>query len=175
MNVCTLEIERTTVASEVGMEPDLPMHWQWNQYEVDTDSERIDMDRVIANLKTTYWAKDRTPEMIRKAWEWSDVHFGVYDTSKNGELIGFARVLTDGVSFAWLADVFVAPEHRNKGVGKFLVQCVIEHPDCADVKQFHLTTRDSHSLYRQFGWGDHPYPERIMVRFNHDHTEEPPR
>ncbi|MBX7259733.1 MAG: GNAT family N-acetyltransferase [Candidatus Hydrogenedentes bacterium] len=85
---------------------------------------------------------------------------------------GCARVLTDGLTFGWLADVVIAPEFRGQGLGKFLVQCVLEHPDCVNLKQFLLATRDAHGLYTPFGWKPAPIPQNYLIRF--DPNSPPP-
>jgi GNAT superfamily N-acetyltransferase len=79
-------------------------------------------------------------------------------------IVGFARVVTDRSTFAWLCDVFVTPEHRNAGVGKALVAAAVGHPDLAEIKRFVLATADAHDLYRQYGFEIIERPERWMIR-----------
>lgn len=140
------------------------MKWNHNHFEIDTDRDRIDHDRVLAYLKTTYWAGDRSAEEIRGAWDNTLVVFGVYDAAAENLQIGCARVVTDTRTFGWLADVFIDPQYQGRGLGKFLVQCILEHPDCSSLRLFVLGTRDAHGLYAQFGWGAPDYPERFMLR-----------
>lgn len=140
------------------------MKWIHEHFEIDTDPNRIDHDRLLAYLKTTYWAGERSAEEIRTSWDSSQVLFGVYDATALNLQIGCARVVTDTRTIGWLADVFIDPEYRGRGLGKFLVQCIVEHPDCARLRNFILGTRDAHGLYEQFGWGAPTYPERFMIR-----------
>ncbi|NUM53388.1 MAG: GNAT family N-acetyltransferase [Candidatus Hydrogenedentes bacterium] len=141
------------------------MQWVNGAFAVDTDRNRIDFERVYAYLKTTYWAADRTYEEIRRAWEQSQLAFGVYASGLDGLQVGCARVVTDTRTFGWLADVFVDPDFRGQGLGKFLVQCVVDHPDCRDIRLFMLGTRDAHGLYERYGWEPPKYVERFMIRY----------
>lgn len=145
------------------------MKWNRDIIEFDTDPDRIDHARVQAYLQATYWAGDRSAAEIRTSWDHSQVVFGVYDTNADCLQIGCARVVTDTRTFGWLADVFIDPEYRGRGLGKFLVQCVVEHPDCSCLRNFVLGTRDAHGLYEQFGWGIPTFPGRFMIR-----CSEPP-
>ncbi len=140
------------------------MKWIHDHFEIDTDPGRIDHGRVLTYLTTTYWAGNRSAEEIRTAWDNSKVLFGVYDITSDNLQIGCARVVTDTRTFGWLADVFIDSEYRGRGLGKFLVQCIVEHPDCSCLRNFVLGTRDAHGLYEQFGWGMPTYPERFMIR-----------
>lgn len=139
------------------------MRWVRGAYEVDTDCARLDMRLVCKALKTTYWGKSRTPAAMRKGFAHSRVVFGIYARKEGGALVGFARVVTDTSTFAWLADVFVDPARRGEGLGKFLIQCVRKHPDCRNVYRFMLATRDAHGLYEQNGWSPITDPETYMV------------
>lgn len=139
------------------------MQWRCRDIVVDTDAQRIDIERVYAYLKTTYWSADRSFGEVRTAWEHTSHVFGVY--AAGGAQIGCARVVTDTRTFGWLADVFIDPAYRGLGLGKFLVQCIVEHPDCRDIRLFMLGTRDAHGLYMQYGWEAPLHIDRFMMRY----------
>jgi GNAT superfamily N-acetyltransferase len=138
------------------------MKWQWNNFEVDSDRDRIDFDRLYGYLSTAYWSSDRSADEVHTAWNNSGPVFGLYDT--DGALKGCCRVVTDTRTFAWLADVYIDEALRGQGLGKFMMQCVLAHPDCERVRQFILATQDAHGLYRQFGWEPLAEPARYMIR-----------
>src|SRR5690242_15207022 len=96
------------------------------EYKVSADPGLLDMDFVVASLHTTYWAADRPREVIVASFR-SSLCFGVYAVDTRAQ-VGFARIVTDGVTFSWLCDVFVSPDHRGRGLGKLLVAEVLTHP-----------------------------------------------
>jgi GNAT superfamily N-acetyltransferase len=106
----------------------------------------------------SYWAKDIPMEVMERSIEHS-LCFGIY---KAGRQVGFARVVTDFATFAWLADVFILDEHRGSGLGKMLVGGVLAHPRLQGLRRFQLGTRDAHALYEQFGFASLEFPERFM-------------
>lgn len=133
------------------------------EYEISSDPLRFDRDRYhhwMSDL--AYWAMGRTRDTSESACDGS-LLFGVYRSG--GEMVGCARVVTDGVTFAWLCDVFVAEEHRGTGLGKRLMSAVMSHPGMAEVKRFTLATGDAHGLYARYGFGPMEEPERWMIRF----------
>ena len=120
-------------------------------YEFSTDPARIDASRVHELVsRHTYWAKDRPREVMDAAIAGSRP-YGVYRRA-TGELVGFARVVTDGATFAWLADVIVDPDLRGQGIGKLLVAGVVAELDQLGLRRTILATADAHGLYEQFGW-----------------------
>ena len=123
------------------------MQWTRDDYTLSDDRQRIDLDAVCSLLQSTYWADKRPREAIRKSIEHS-LCFGLF---YEGAQVGFARAVTDYATFAWICDVIIAPEHRGDGLGKWLVECVIAHPDLEDCTQL-LRTRDAHTLYERFGF-----------------------
>ncbi len=132
------------------------------EYEVSTDATRLDVERVHRWLsEQSYWAQGRTRDEVERSLARS-VSFGVYC---GGEQVGFARVVTDEVTFGWLCDVFVDEEHRGRGVGKLLVEAVTAHPTLGRLRMMVLATRDAHGLYEGYG-GFHAIekPARWMVR-----------
>lgn len=119
------------------------------EYEISTDPKRLDLQFVVCSLQTTYWAEGRTREAILESFRGSLV-FGVYAVA-GGEQVGFARIITDGVTFSWLCDVFVVSVHRGRGLGKRLVAEVLAHPRVKDTRVY-LGTKDAHGLYEKFGF-----------------------
>jgi GNAT superfamily N-acetyltransferase len=106
----------------------------------------------------SYWAREVTREIVDRSVE-NSLCFGIY---LNGKQIGFARVVTDYATFAWLADVFVVEEKRGQGISKKLVAALLAHPRLQGLRRFMLGTRDAHGLYAQFGFKPLAHPERFM-------------
>ena len=130
-------------------------------YEVSTDPDRLDLDAIHGVLVTAYWSPGIAREIVERAIA-NSIPFGLYapDTSQ----AGFARVVTDRATFAYLADVFVVDEHRGRGLGVWLVERVLAHPDLQGLRRFHLGTADAHGLYARFGFAPHPHPEWFLDR-----------
>ncbi len=146
------------------------MEWHRGQYTISTDRARLDIGAVHAFLSTSsYWAQGRSFETVRRAVE-NSLPFGLYDGER---LIGFARVVTDRATFAWLADVYVLEEFRGEGLGKFLVETVLDHPDFRTLRRWLLGTRDAHGLYRHFGFTDIEEPQFYMHRVNTNEQGRP--
>jgi GNAT superfamily N-acetyltransferase len=134
------------------------MRWTNGDLEIDDDKARIDLDRIVAWLAQSYWAGWAPPEITRRSWETAGVQLGLYT---NGEMIGCARAITDFARFAYLSDVYVEPEFRGQGLGRWLVQVMLEHPEIQNVRWV-LHTKDAHGLYRQFDF--EPADETVMQR-----------
>jgi GNAT superfamily N-acetyltransferase len=115
---------------------------------VSTDRARLDVAAIHAELARTYWAADISRERVAKSLEGS-LCFGLFDGKRQ---IGFARVVTDSATFAYLCDVYVVESYRGRGLGKQLMTAVCAHPDLQDLRRFVLWTRDAHGLYEQFGF-----------------------
>jgi len=146
-----------------------PVHeWTRGEYTVSTDRARLDIDVIHGFLSTSYWAAGRTRERVAKSIEES-LPFGLYEGDRQ---VGFARVVTDHVVIAFLADVFVVESHRGKGLGKWLVEIVTNYPELQPIRRWMLGTRDAHELYRQFGFTD-PKPNVLMERMNADADRAP--
>jgi hypothetical protein len=137
---------------------------QFGEYTMSNDPARLNVPFVHAFLSQhTYWAPNRPLDMVERSIE-NSLNFGIYHAD---EQIGFARVVTDYATFAWLCDVFIVPEHREHGLGKFLIDCVINHPDLKPLRRLLLATRDAHELYRQYGgFTSLANSERYMEKFN---------
>ncbi|RLV59893.1 N-acetyltransferase [Parashewanella curva] len=110
-------------------------------------------------ITNSYWAKNIPIQTIKKAIE-NSLCFGVF-TAENDQ-IGFARVVSDYATFAYLADVFILKEHRGKGISKWLIEGVLEHPELQGLRRVSLATQDAHGLYKQFGFTPLELPERFM-------------
>jgi len=134
------------------------MEWQRGEYVVSTDPVRIDIESVHRFLSDeAYWSPGVPLDVVRRAIAGSIV-FGLY---RGSEQVGLARVVTDRATFAWLCDVYVLKEHRGHGLGKWLMECVMAHPDLQGLRRWLLATRDAHGLYAQFGY-EPVDPERFM-------------
>lgn len=144
--------------------------WQREEFSISTDRARLDI-AVIHNFLTTdsYWAQGRTVETIKRSIE-NSLNFGVYHRQQQ---VGFARVVTDYATFAWLADVFVFDEYRGRGLGKWLVEVILSHPELQGFRRWVLATKDAHELYRRFGFIELKRPERWMERPD-PHMKETP-
>lgn len=118
--------------------------------EISAQPDRLDRDLVHRFLsEEAYWSPGVSREMVDRAIDHS-LCFGAYD--EDGSQIGFARVVTDHATFAWVCDVFVVEQARGRGVGKALVGAIVEHPSVRDVRRIVLATEDAHGLYEQFGF-----------------------
>ena len=127
--------------------------------EISTEVERLDVDRIHRFLsEESYWARGRTREMTQQAID-NSICFGAY---LGRQQVGFARVVSDQTTFAWLADVFILVEYRGQGYGKALVAAVLDHPELQGLRWL-LATKDAHGLYAQNGFAPVP-PERFMER-----------
>jgi N-acetylglutamate synthase-like GNAT family acetyltransferase len=129
---------------------------------ISTDPSRLDLDAITDMLSRAYWAKDRTREIIVRAMQNSLV-FGVYDGNRQ---IGLARVVSDYATFAWLCDVFIHEDYRQRGIGKWLMETILAHPDLHGLRRFLLITRDAHGLYSQYGFTPLQNPDRWMEKIN---------
>ncbi len=138
--------------------------WRHGVYTISTDPARFDVDVFHRYLsEESYWARGRLRETTDTAVANSMV-FGAY--ADDGEMVGAARVVTDRITFSWLCDVFVLDAHRGRGLGRALVDAVMNHPDLAAVKRTMLATNDAHELYRSYGFEPLDRPQRWMFRSN---------
>ncbi|MDB5198577.1 MAG: N-acetyltransferase [Chitinophagaceae bacterium] len=130
-----------------------------NEYTISTDKSKIDIDYVHAFLSHSYWSPGVPMETVKKAMEGS-LCFAVYN---NKVQIGYARMITDKATFAYLADVFIDENSRGKGLGKWLVKAILAHPELQGLRRILLATKDAHKLYEQLGFTAINNPERYMV------------
>ena len=148
------------------------MHHVWSQgdYEISTDPVRINAVMVHEFLTNSYWAKGIPLETVRLSIE-NSIPFGVY----HGEqLVGFARIISDRATFAYLADVFIVPSHRGRGLSRWLMECIVSHLDLQGLRRWILATHDAHGLYAKFGFTAIRSPERWMERHDSEiYTRNP--
>jgi GNAT superfamily N-acetyltransferase len=130
-------------------------------YEISTDPARLDLDRIHRFLSTeAYWSPGVARDVVERSIG-NALPFGVY--AEDGSQVGFARVVTDYATFAWLADVYIEQDHRGHGLGKRLVAEVLEHPDLQGLRRWMLGTADAHELYRRFGFDELRDVKRFMA------------
>src|SRR4051794_30782600 len=137
--------------------------WTRGDYTISSARERLDVDVIHRFLVQSYWAEGRSRERVAQSIEHS-LAFGLYHRD---EQVGFARVVTDYVVLAFLADVFVLEAHRGKGLGRWLVETVTSLPDLCPMRRWLLGTRDAHELYRKFDFRE-PAPGVLMERVDRD-------
>ncbi len=144
--------------------------WRRGDYTISTDRAKLDLDVIHRFLSTeSYWAVGRPREVIQRSIEHS-LPFGVYHGERQ---VGFARVVTDYATFAWIADVFVLAPERGKGLSKWLMEVILAHPQLQGFRRWTLATRDAHGLYAQFGFAPLKRPERFMERPDPNMKESP--
>jgi GNAT superfamily N-acetyltransferase len=134
--------------------------WERGSATVSTDRDRLDLVMVHEFLTTAYWSPGVSAETVQRCIEHS-IPFGVFE---HNHQVGFARVISDQSTFAYLADVFVVPEARGQGLARFLLECILAHPDLQQVRTWALFTRDAHGLYEQVGFERGQRLDRLMIR-----------
>jgi diamine N-acetyltransferase len=134
--------------------------FSFKEFTISSDKTMIKIDDVVALLGKSYWASRRSKEKIIKTIE-NSLCFGVYYKDKQ---IGFARIITDYTTFAYLCDVIIDDEYRGQGIGKALVSYIIEYPELRDVSSINLKTNDAHKLYEKYGFGSIEDPGKYMTR-----------
>ncbi|RXI58288.1 GNAT family N-acetyltransferase [Clostridium tetani] len=127
---------------------------------VTTDPKKIDVNAVCELLSRSYWSEKRNREIVEKFIENSLCFSLYYEDSQ----IGFARVVTDYITFGYIRDVFIHEDYRGKGLGKWLINCVITHPDMINIERLMLATKDAQTFYQYHGFGQLQKPEAFMER-----------
>lgn len=127
-------------------------------YEISTDPARLDLEAIHAYLTHSYWAEGISRELVARSLAGS-LAFGLYAGARQ---IGLARVITDRATFAYLCDVYVLEEFRGQGLGRWLMETVVAHPELQGLRRFTLVTRDAHGLYASLGFGPLARPEGYM-------------
>ena len=145
--------------SAPAVNPDTVVESRRGECSISTARARLDLDVIHGFLTNCYWAKGIPREVVARSIEYS-LCFGIYDGS--GAQVGFARVISDFATIAYLGDVFVLDTHRGRGLGKWLMQCITRHPALQNLRRWILTTRDAHGLYSQAGFTPVKSPERYM-------------
>jgi N-acetylglutamate synthase-like GNAT family acetyltransferase len=127
-----------------------------------TDPKRLDIEAICVFLAQSYWANTRSRTTIERSLKNSLV-FAVYDGDRQ---VAMARLVSDYATFAWLCDVFVDPDYRNRGIGKWLMEEILAHPDMQGLRRWTLVSSSAQGLYSQFGFSPLQNPERWMELFN---------
>jgi GNAT superfamily N-acetyltransferase len=138
--------------------------WKRGESTISTDAARLDLNIIHEFLTTSYWAAGIPLDVVRRSIEHS-LPFGVYHGDRQ---IGFARVITDYATFAYLADVFVLENYRGQGLAKWLVEVIVAHPELKGLRRWMLATRDAHTLYSKVGFVVIKSPEGWMERRDPD-------
>ena len=132
------------------------MEWRQNGFTLTDDRAKVKIDTVAHLLAGTHWGYRRPRQVVEKLVE-NSLCISLF---RNTEQVGFARVVTDHTVFSWLSDLVIAPELRGRGLGRWLLQCILDHPAISDT-QFVLQTRDAHRLYESFGFQQ---SDKLMTR-----------
>jgi len=132
--------------------------WTKGEFEISTDPARLDLNTVHGFLTASYWARGIPRQTVERSIE-NSLSFGIYHGARQ---VGFARVVTDRATFAYLADVFVIPDYRGRGLSKWMMECILAHPDLQGLRRWMLVTQDAHELYRNYGFVPLKAPERWM-------------
>jgi len=130
-------------------------------FTVSDDSVRLDIVAIHATLSRSYWAAGIPRDVVERSIHGS-LCLGLYDDATD-EQIGFARVVTDRAAFAYVCDVYVLEAYRGRGLGAWLMDCMLDHPDLQGLRRWLLTTQDAHTFYEDVGFVRAPFPERFMV------------
>ena len=139
-----------------------PPAYERGPYQISTDPARLDLDAVVDMLSRSYWAQGRSRALIARSIQHA-LCFGVYQGARQ---VGFARVISDRATFAYLADVVIHEQARGQGLGSWLVEVVRAHPELQGLRRWLLATRDAHGLYRKFGFSELARPEIWMEVFD---------
>jgi GNAT superfamily N-acetyltransferase len=142
------------------LETVLASEWTRDEFSISTDPTRLDIDAIHAYLTASYWANGITREMLERSIAHS-LPFGVYHGKKQ---VGFARVITDRTTFAYLSDVFILPEAQGKGLGKWMIDVIVSHPELQGLRRWLLFTRDARGLYEKYGFAEVAGPSLFMER-----------
>lgn len=140
------------------------------EFMISTEASRLDLEMIHDFLTTSYWAAGVPAEVVKRSIEHS-LPFGVYHQDRQ---VGFARVVTDYATFAYLADVFIIEAYRGQGLAKWLVEVIVAQPDLQGLRRWMLATRDAHTLYGKVGFTSLKAPERWMERHNPNVYAKPP-
>lgn len=148
------------------------MHHEWQRdgFTVSTDLARLDMDAIYSYLSTSYWSQG-IPRVLCERSIINSEPFGVYEGAKQ---VGFARVVTDYTTVGYLADVFILEAWRGRGLSRFLMECIMAHPELQGFRRWFLLTRDAHGLYEKFGFTPLSGPDRWMEKWTKDVYRQQP-
>ena len=159
--------EESTPPAELRHETARPMpnEWRNGEFRISTDQRCLDLDTIYVFLATqSEWARGIPRSVFEKSTRCS-LCFGLFHADRQ---VGFARVISDHATIAYLGDVFVLPEYRGRGLAKWLMQCIVAHPDLQDLRRWILVTENAHGLYRRYGFTELAHPEGFMELHNPD-------
>jgi GNAT superfamily N-acetyltransferase len=139
--------------------PEKVLEYRQGEFLISTDRSRLDIHVIHGFLTNCYWAKGIPQEIVARSIERS-LCFGIYDVG--GAQAGFARVVSDYATVAYLGDVFVLESYRGRGLSKWMMECITQHPALQNLRRWILLTGDAHGLYSQFGFTPIEAPERYM-------------
>lgn len=132
-----------------------------SDYTISTDKARLNLNTIHQFLsQESYWAQNIPLEIVQRSID-NSLCFGVY---RGDQQVGFARIVSDQATFAYVSDVFILPEHRGKGLSKYLIETILNWPTLQGLRRWVLVTRDAHTLYEQFGFAALDQPELFMQR-----------
>ena len=140
------------------------MDFKKDRFYISTENDKMDIELIHSFLNRSYWAEGISKESIRRSIEGA-LCFGVFENDKQ---VGFARMVTDRATFAYLADVFIIEEYRGLGLSKWLIEVILAHPDLQGLRRIMLATRDAHELYKKFGFT----PLNNVDRWMHIHNAD---
>ena len=142
----------------------MAQEWRHGEYIISTDTQLLDISAIHSYLTTSYWAENIPFEIVKKSIEHS-LNFGVYT---QGKQIGFARVITDYATYAYIGDVYILEDFRRQGLSKWLMRVIADHPELRGLRRWTLLTQDAHGLYRKTGFTSLRNPELYMEKANPD-------
>jgi GNAT superfamily N-acetyltransferase len=137
------------------------VEWRRGDYTISDDPSRLDRDAIHRFLAASYWAAGIPREVADRSIDHA-FPFGIYESAGGGRQVGFARIITDYATFAYVSDVFVLDEHRGRGLARWLMETILAHPRLQGLRRWVLVTRDAQELYRRVGFGDIEDPKRYM-------------
>ncbi len=146
------------LVADARRRPRAPRQWRRGEFTISTDPSRLDRAAIAAFLTTSYWATGVPRSVVDRAIDGS-LSFGLFEGARQ---IGFARVVTDRATFAYLADVYVLEEYRGRGLALWMMETIRAHPELQKLRRWMLATRDAHALYRKVGFVALAQPERLM-------------
>jgi GNAT superfamily N-acetyltransferase len=138
----------------------MTQRWSKDNFIISMDKKKLDSEVIYQFLTNSYWAKGRTLDEVICSIK-NSICFGLYDGNKQ---IGFARIITDSILFAYLCDVFILPHYQRQGLGKWLIDTIFNVQELRNIKTWTLATKDAHDLYEKFKFKLHQHPENLMVR-----------
>jgi GNAT superfamily N-acetyltransferase len=143
---------------------DMTQEWRFGEYIISADKHLLDLSAIHSFLATSYWAEGIPFETVKKSIEHS-LNFGVYAAGKQ---VGFARVITDYATYAYIGDVYILEDFRGQGLSKWLMRVIADYPELQGLRRWTLLTRDAHELYQKTGFLEPQNPERDMEKTNPD-------